>query len=136
MTDELGIRLQAMEAEDARLLAIIEALDEGIIAVDGRGEVVRMNEAARRLFGSRAALPFPSRPPARCPASVGDSGRKPWRAERRRRDDDFGPYCDADVAAPAWRRAVLAVMDLTERGGWRRFDATSSPTCRMSSRPR
>src|SRR5439155_27390893 len=60
MSEELGHRLEAMEAEDARLLAIIDTLDEGIIAIDARGDVVRMNDAARRLFASRKPLPFPA----------------------------------------------------------------------------
>jgi signal transduction histidine kinase len=60
MTDELQRRLQEMSDEDGRLVAIIESLDEAIVAVDARGDVVRMNVAARRLFASRTSLPFPS----------------------------------------------------------------------------
>jgi signal transduction histidine kinase len=59
MSEELSRRLSAMEAEDARLLAIIETLDESIVAVDAHGDVIRLNNAARRLFGVKASLPFP-----------------------------------------------------------------------------
>jgi two-component system phosphate regulon sensor histidine kinase PhoR len=60
MTDELRRRLQEMTDEDERLVAVLESLDEAIVAVDNRGEVVRMNAVARRLFATSAALPFPS----------------------------------------------------------------------------
>ena len=50
MTEQLASRLSALEAEDALLSAVIESLDEGIVAVSARGEVVRLNESARRLL--------------------------------------------------------------------------------------
>ena len=52
MTEQLASRLSALESEDALLNAVIESLDEGIIAVNARGEVVRLNAeraAAARL---------------------------------------------------------------------------------------
>lgn len=116
MTDELGRRLQAMEAEDARLLAIIEALDEGIIAVDGRGDVVRMNEAARRLFGARTALPFPAMDlqldapfrDALVAARRGDSGE--------RVETTISDRIVSLTSRPLpGGGALLAVIDLTER---------------------
>src|SRR5690606_28218765 len=36
-----------------------ESLNEGVIAVDSSRMIVRINETARRLLGSRAPLPFP-----------------------------------------------------------------------------
>src|SRR6185369_14617438 len=68
MTDELRRRLQEMTDEDDRLVAVLESLDEAIVAVDSRGEVVRMNAVARRLFATTAALPFPATDLALCPA--------------------------------------------------------------------
>ena len=59
MADQLASRLEALEAEDALLSALIESLHEGVIAVDGRRRVVRMNESGRRLLAVRDALPFP-----------------------------------------------------------------------------
>jgi two-component system phosphate regulon sensor histidine kinase PhoR len=58
MADDLDNRLTAIAADDALLLAIIEALEEGIIALDSAGNVVRMNDAARSIFESRRSLPF------------------------------------------------------------------------------
>jgi two-component system phosphate regulon sensor histidine kinase PhoR len=116
MSEELGHRLQAMEEEDARLLAIIETLDEGIIAVDSRGDVVRMNDAARRLFDTRTALPFPA----------GDllldaALRDALRAASRGEPNEGVESTIADRIVTLTSRplpgggAVLAVLDLTER---------------------
>ncbi|MFI5229175.1 MAG: ATP-binding protein [Gemmatimonadales bacterium] len=59
MTEQLASRLSALEAEDALLNAVIESLHEGIVAVSPRGEVVRLNESARRhLSLDGAAVPF------------------------------------------------------------------------------
>ncbi len=59
MTEQLAARLNALEAEDALLNAVIESLDEGIVAVSPRGDVVRLNESARRhLSLDGAAVPF------------------------------------------------------------------------------
>ena len=58
MTEQLASRLSALESEDALLNAVIESLDEGIIAVNPRGETVRLNESARRLLGLTAPVPF------------------------------------------------------------------------------
>lgn len=58
MTEQLSARLSALEAEDALLNAVIESLDEGIIAVSSRGDVVRLNESARRLLSLDARVPF------------------------------------------------------------------------------
>ncbi|HSQ30801.1 MAG TPA: ATP-binding protein [Gemmatimonadaceae bacterium] len=58
MTEQLAARLSALEAEDALLGAIVDSLDEGIVAVSARGEVVRLNEGARRLLSLGAAPPF------------------------------------------------------------------------------
>jgi len=54
----LSARLLALEADDALLSAVIESLDEGIIAVTARGDVVRLNESARRLMSLDAQVPF------------------------------------------------------------------------------
>ena len=59
MTEQLASRLNALESEDALLNAVIDSLDEGIVAVSPRGEVVRLNESARRhLSLDGAAVPF------------------------------------------------------------------------------
>jgi two-component system phosphate regulon sensor histidine kinase PhoR len=58
MTEQLAARLSALEADDALLSAVIESLDEGIIAVSARGQVVRLNESARRLMKVEGSVPF------------------------------------------------------------------------------
>jgi two-component system, OmpR family, phosphate regulon sensor histidine kinase PhoR len=58
MTEQLAARLSALEADDALLGAVIESLDEGIIAVSARGQVVRLNESARRLMKVEGSVPF------------------------------------------------------------------------------
>jgi signal transduction histidine kinase len=58
MTEQLAARLSALEAEDALLNAVIDSLDEGIVALSPRGQVVRLNESARRLMSLDAPVPF------------------------------------------------------------------------------
>ena len=58
MTEQLASRLSALESEDALLNAVIESLDEGIIAVSARAEIVRINQSARRLLSLEARVPF------------------------------------------------------------------------------
>ena len=58
MTEQLATRMNALETEDALLNAVIDSLDEGIAAINGRAEVVRLNGSARRLLGVDANVPF------------------------------------------------------------------------------
>jgi signal transduction histidine kinase len=58
MTEQLASRLSALESEDALLNAVIESLDEGIIAISPRAEIVRLNQSARRLLTLSANVPF------------------------------------------------------------------------------
>jgi len=59
LAEHLGSRIGALKAEDALLAALIESLDEGVVALDGRRQVVRINAAARTILGVSRALPFP-----------------------------------------------------------------------------
>jgi two-component system phosphate regulon sensor histidine kinase PhoR len=116
MTDELRRRLQEMSDEDGRLVAIIESLDEAIVAVDARGTVVRMNEAARQLFATTDPLPF-----AATALALGAPLRQALSAAMK------GGVIDSVEAAIGERTvaltarplpaggAVLAGLDLTER---------------------
>ena len=116
MTEQLGRRMQAMEEEDGRLIAIIEALDEAIIAVDARGDVVRMNEAARRLFSAREPLPFSA-----VDLPLGPALREAVSAANRGVGSEGVETTISDRIVALTARplpgggAVLAVMDLTER---------------------
>jgi signal transduction histidine kinase len=58
MAEQLEHRLHALEADDHLMTAVLESLEEGVIALDERGTVVRINERARSLLGARATLPF------------------------------------------------------------------------------
>lgn len=60
LAEQLEGRLQALHAEEALLVALTESLNEGVIAVDARQRVVRMNETARQLLRLREPVPFPA----------------------------------------------------------------------------
>jgi signal transduction histidine kinase len=59
LAEQLSARLHALEADETLLVQLTESLNEGVIAVDAQQMVVRINETARRLLGTRAPLPFP-----------------------------------------------------------------------------
>ena len=58
MAEQLAMRLEALEADEALLIAVVESLDEGIVVVDPRGSVIRVNESARRLLALDQRVPF------------------------------------------------------------------------------
>ncbi len=59
LAEQLSARLRALEADETLLVQLTESLIEGVIAVDTAAVVVRINETARRILGTRAPLPFP-----------------------------------------------------------------------------
>ena len=59
MAEQLETRLRAMESEDALLTSLVESLNEGVLAIDAAGRVVRANQSALTLLGLREALPLP-----------------------------------------------------------------------------
>jgi signal transduction histidine kinase len=58
MTEQLSNRLDALEKDDQLMTAVIESLEEGVLALDERGMVVRINERARVLLNVNAPVPF------------------------------------------------------------------------------
>lgn len=58
LAEQLSGRLEALRAEETLLRELAESLNEGILAVDAKQQVLRINETARTLLGLRAALPF------------------------------------------------------------------------------
>ena len=60
LAEQLEARLQALHGEEALLVALTESLNEGVIAVDARQRVVRINETARQLLRLREPVPFPA----------------------------------------------------------------------------
>ena len=58
LAEQLSTRLDALRAEETFVRELAESLNEGILALDARQQVVRINETARTLLGLRAPLPF------------------------------------------------------------------------------
>jgi two-component system, OmpR family, phosphate regulon sensor histidine kinase PhoR len=116
MTEQLAGRLAALQAEEALMHATIDALDEGIVVVDGRHQVVRLNSSARRLLDVPDAVPFAADrlPPGRTlreTLRAATSGDSPDTAEL-----ELDGRILAVVGRPLPRGgAVLALQDLTAR---------------------
>jgi len=60
LAEQLSARVRALEEDDALLRALTEALNEGVLALDGRQQVQQMNAGARQLLGVKDPLPFPA----------------------------------------------------------------------------
>jgi two-component system, OmpR family, phosphate regulon sensor histidine kinase PhoR len=58
MSEQLGSRMHALEVEDELLGALVEALDEGVVAIDRQRRVIRINQSGRQLLDARAVTPF------------------------------------------------------------------------------
>jgi two-component system phosphate regulon sensor histidine kinase PhoR len=114
MSEQLASRLAALQAEDELLGALVESLDEGVVAVDGQRRVIRINESGRVLLGVRQSLPFSVNllPRDRILAEALDSALRGSPVERV--ETQIGPRTLALTARPLGvGGAVLAVFDLT-----------------------
>ncbi len=60
MSDELTRRLTTVQEDEALLAALIDSLEEGIIAADTHGQIVRMNASARRMLAIPEPVPLSS----------------------------------------------------------------------------
>jgi two-component system phosphate regulon sensor histidine kinase PhoR len=60
MAEELARRLEALREEDALLTALVDSLNEGVLALSDRGDVVRINERGRTFLRVAAPVPFSS----------------------------------------------------------------------------
>src|SRR6185436_10625706 len=58
MAEQLDGRLQALQTEDVLLSAIIESLNEAVVAVDAQRRVVRINSTGRQWLDLRNETPF------------------------------------------------------------------------------
>ena len=58
LSDQLGARVGALKHEQAALSSVVEALDEGVVTLDARRQVTRINSAARTILGITRATPF------------------------------------------------------------------------------
>jgi two-component system phosphate regulon sensor histidine kinase PhoR len=58
LSDHLSSRIGALKHEQALLSSLVEALDEGVVTLDARREVTRINSAARTILAIREGTPF------------------------------------------------------------------------------
>jgi signal transduction histidine kinase len=58
MAEQLTSRLKALEDDDMHMNAVIESLQEGVIAVDARRQIVQVNQSGRRMLRLPDAVPF------------------------------------------------------------------------------
>jgi signal transduction histidine kinase len=58
LAEQLSARVEALRAEETLVRELAESLNEGILALDARQQVVRLNETARTLLNLRTPLPF------------------------------------------------------------------------------
>lgn len=59
LSEQLTGQVEALRSEEGLLRATMEALNEGVIAIDNRRQVVRINRTARRLLAAFEPVPFP-----------------------------------------------------------------------------
>src|SRR5207244_12250612 len=58
LAEQLETRLAALAAEQSILSALVETLNEGVLAISPSREVVRINETGRRLLSIDRPVPF------------------------------------------------------------------------------
>jgi signal transduction histidine kinase len=58
LAEQLEARLTALDIEQARLSALVETLNEGVMAISPLHEIVRINATGRRLLSINARVPF------------------------------------------------------------------------------
>jgi two-component system phosphate regulon sensor histidine kinase PhoR len=116
MAEQLGARLEALEVDEALLIAVVEALAQGLVVIDRAGRVVRLNESARRLLDAAESVPFPTE---RLPQE--DTLQRATRSALQGRPVETAEIVlDGRTLALTARPlptggAVLAMMDLTAR---------------------
>ena len=59
MAEQLSMRMDALEADEQLMAAVLESLEEGLLALDAEGRVVRINERGRALLRVHEPTPFP-----------------------------------------------------------------------------
>ena len=60
LAEQSESKSEALRAEEVLLVALTESLNEGVIAVNARQQVVRINETARQLLRLKDRVPFSS----------------------------------------------------------------------------
>jgi len=114
LSAQLAARDAARNAYETLLVQLIESLNEGVVGVDERRSVVRVNDTARRLLGVDETIPFstdllPRDRVLRAALDGAFAGQATEGVETR-----IGPSTVAVSARPlAGGGAVLALLDLT-----------------------
>ena len=75
LAEHLGGRMAALQSEDALLTALIESLNEGVVAIGPQKQAVRINQAGRDLLRVSDRTPFPVDRLPRVPVAARDSVR-------------------------------------------------------------
>lgn len=114
LAEQLTGRLRALQAEEALLVALTDSLVEGVVAVDARQQVVRINATGRRLLDAGGAVPFPAEhlPRERLlrEALAGALGGEPSDVAELTLDDRVVTLTARPLPGGG---AVLAIFDLT-----------------------
>ncbi len=58
MAEQLASRLQSLQDDDHLMIALLESLEEGVLAIDEDGSIVRINQRARVLLNLHGTVPF------------------------------------------------------------------------------
>jgi len=58
LSEQLEVRLSALAAEQSIQSALVETMNEGVVAISGGQEVVRINDTGRRLLSIDRRVPF------------------------------------------------------------------------------
>jgi signal transduction histidine kinase len=58
MAEQVDSRTRALQTEDQLLGALVESLNEGVLAVDRHRQVIRINRSGRQLLDAQAPVPF------------------------------------------------------------------------------
>jgi two-component system, OmpR family, phosphate regulon sensor histidine kinase PhoR len=116
MAEQLGLRLEALEADEALLIAVVEALAQGLVVIDRGGNVVRLNRSARQLLELEDTVPFSVDRLPREGTLVRDVRSAMRGTPVETSELAIGSRTLALTARPlADGGAVLALMDLTTR---------------------
>jgi len=114
LSAQLAARDAARNAYETLLVQLIESLNEGVVGVDERRSVVRVNDTARRLLGVAEAIPFSTDllPRDRALRDALDAAFAGHATEGV--ETQLGAFTLAISARPlAGGGAVLALLDLT-----------------------
>ena len=114
LAEQLEARLSALNAERSVLTALVETLNEGVVAISAGNEVVRINDTGRRLLGIDRPVPFPLEYLPRESSFRGAILHALGGAETESEDIVIGSRTLSLTARPlAGGGAVLALFDLT-----------------------